>query len=88
MGKKFYTSIWNFMCFITLALFAITMFMGLIKTDAAWISTVLNICNILIAVTILISAWNAVAHKSKGWKITYLVFLLIIIVSVVLPFII
>lgn len=80
--------IWNILCFISLGLFGITRFLQLIQVSAPWFVSLQNVCNLIIGVLILISAWNAVAHEKKGWKITYWVLVAIVLVSVIIPLII
>lgn len=88
MAKKVSTNyLWSIVCFIALGLFAIKKILGVLQITFPFLSLIDQITNIIILVVILVSAWNAVAHAKKGWKITYFIFLLIIIVSMVLPYI-
>lgn len=79
------TKFWDILCFISLGLFAITRVLEALNLSAPWIGSFVGVCNLLIGITILISAWNAVSGKKKGWKTTYWVFVAIVIISSILP---
>ena len=82
------TRVWNILCFIALGLFAVTRFfdfLTILDIGAPWFGTFLNICRLLIGIILLISAWNAVAHEKKGWRITYWVFLGIVLATSLIP---
>lgn len=88
MASKITSSkFWDILCFISLGLFAVTRLLELLNISAPWFGPFISICNLLIGITILISAWNAVSGKKKGWKTTYWVFVAIVIISSILPII-
>ncbi|MCH5180107.1 MAG: hypothetical protein J1F32_02695 [Erysipelotrichales bacterium] len=76
---------WDILCFISLGLFAITRLLELLNITAPWFGPFVGVCNLLIGIMILVSAWNAVAGKKKGWKTTYWVFVAIVLISSILP---
>ena len=89
MGKGTLGKIWNILCFIALALFATKMFLGIFNLSdlVSWYAIVENCIEIIIGVVILVSAYAAVSDASRGWKITYWVFVGIVALSMIFPFI-
>lgn len=87
MSKKVTTNnFWNILCFVALALLATTRVFQMAKLSASWVTPFLNICYVVIGIVIIVSAWNAVASASKGWKVAYWIFVAILAVSMILPF--
>ena len=89
MAKKVTTNaFWNIVCFIALGLYAIKTFLGLFNLSISWLGIFENVTDIIIGIVILISAWNAVCKASKGWKIAYWIFVALVVVAMVIPFVI
>ena len=94
MAKKVSVNyFWNIVCFVALGLFAVRSILGVVNSlgilniSIPFLGLFENITNIIIGIVILISAWNAVAHAKKGWKTAYWIFVILVVISMVLPFI-
>ena len=80
------TNILNLIAFISLVIFAVLQILSTLKVviDRPVIMNVLNtIKNLGIILVFGVTAWRFVAHKAKGYKITYWICLVIFILATI-----
>lgn len=84
-------SLVNLCAFIALFLAAFLYVLGPILNLFDSLHTIVSVLNLLASYSLLIAialpAWNFVCHKTKGWRICYIVALIIYIVGVMLGFV-
>lgn len=65
----------NFIAFVSLLIFAVLQILELVDSFISLGAALMNVLNTIKNLGIIlvfgITAWNFVANKSKGWKVTY-----------------